>query len=116
VGRGTGGRPGPVRARIAGSRSGHWAEPPQRWDELPEERLLARETLARAREAMDELPPRRREVVVLRDVDGWAADEVCDALGLSQGNQRVLLHRARSPVRAALERYLVDEERPRALA
>jgi RNA polymerase sigma-70 factor (ECF subfamily) len=92
-------------------RAGHWAFPPQRWDELPEERLLARETLARAREAMDELPRRQRDVVLLRDVEGWTAEEVCDGLGLSPGNQRVLLHRARAHVRAALERHLGDVSR-----
>jgi RNA polymerase sigma-70 factor (ECF subfamily) len=85
---------------------GHWAQPPRRWDELPEECLLSRETLSLAREAIDELPVRQREVILLRDVDGWSPEEVCDALGLSEGNQRVLLHRARSRVRAALERHL----------
>jgi RNA polymerase sigma-70 factor (ECF subfamily) len=86
--------------------AGHWAQSPQRWDELPEDCLLSRETLALAREAIDELPARQREIILLRDVDGWSPDEVCDALGLSEGNQRVLLHRARSRVRAALEEHL----------
>jgi RNA polymerase sigma-70 factor, ECF subfamily len=85
---------------------GHWAQSPQRWDELPEDCLLSRETLALAREAIDELPARQREVILLRDVDGWSPEEVCEALGLSEGNQRVLLHRARSRVRAALEEHL----------
>ena len=52
------------------------------------------------------LPPMQRAVVTLRDIEGWPADEVCDALELSDGNQRVLLHRGRSKVRADLERYL----------
>jgi RNA polymerase sigma-70 factor (ECF subfamily) len=100
----------PARFLPSSDRSaGHWAEPPKRWDELPEERLLSRETLALARATMDGLPHRQREVVLLRDVEGWTAEEVCDALGLSQGNQRVLLHRARSHVRAALERHLAPE-------
>jgi RNA polymerase sigma-70 factor (ECF subfamily) len=90
---------------------GHWAQPPQRWDELPEACLLSRETLALARDAIDELPVRQREVILLRDVDGWSPEEVCDALGLSEGNQRVLLHRARSRVRAALERHLEEVSR-----
>src|SRR4051794_4268780 len=85
---------------------GHWAAPPQPW---PEERLLARETVAVARDAIALLPPRQRDVVVLRDVEGWAPDEVCDALGLSEGNQRVLLHRGRTRVRAVLERHLDPE-------
>jgi RNA polymerase sigma-70 factor, ECF subfamily len=91
---------------------GHWAAPPQRWDELPEECLLGRETLALAREAIDALPARQREVILLRDVDGWSPEEVCDALGVSDGNQRVLLHRARSQVRAALEEHLSAEGPP----
>jgi RNA polymerase sigma-70 factor, ECF subfamily len=85
---------------------GHWAAAPQRWDELPEECLLGRETLQEAREAIDALPARQRQVILLRDVDGWGPDEVCDALGISDGNQRILLHRARSKVRAAVEEYL----------
>jgi RNA polymerase sigma-70 factor, ECF subfamily len=85
---------------------GHWAARPQRWDELPEECLLGRETLREAREAIDALPPRQRQVILLRDVDGWTPEEVCAALDISGGNQRVLLHRARSRVRSALEEHL----------
>jgi RNA polymerase sigma-70 factor (ECF subfamily) len=88
---------------------GHWAAPPARWETLPDERLLSQETLRLVHEAVDMLPPAQREVIRLRDIEGWEADEVCDLLGLSHGNQRVLLHRARSKVRAALERYLGDE-------
>jgi RNA polymerase sigma-70 factor (ECF subfamily) len=91
---------------------GHWAAPPQRWAELPEECLLARETLGLAREAIDALPARQREVILLRDVDGWSPEEVCDAIGVSDGNQRVLLHRARSRVRGALEAHLGAEVTP----
>jgi len=58
------------------------------------------------RDALALLPPAQREVVTLRDIDGWTGDEVCHALELSEGNQRVLLHRGRSKVRAALEAYL----------
>ena len=58
------------------------------------------------REAIDELPPMQRVVILLRDVEGWPAEEVCEALELSEGNQRVLLHRARSAVRKRLEGYL----------
>ncbi len=82
---------------------GHWASPPARWDELPEEHLLGRETLDQLAEAIEQLPPTQRQVIVLRDVEGWPADEVCEVLGLTEANQRVLLHRARSKVRQALE-------------
>ncbi len=88
---------------------GGWAAPPPRWETLPQERLLSRETLQRIEEAIEQLPPAQRAVIRLRDLDGWDSDEVCELLGLSHGNQRVLLHRARSKVRTALERYLGDE-------
>ena len=82
---------------------GHWASPPARWDEVPEEYLTGRETLDALDRAIDELPPVQKQVIVLRDIEGWPAEEVCDLLGLSVGNQRVCLHRARSRVRQALE-------------
>jgi RNA polymerase sigma-70 factor (ECF subfamily) len=88
---------------------GGWAAPPPRWETLPQERLLSRETLQRVEDAIERLPPAQRAVIRLRDIDGWDSDEVCELLGLSHGNQRVLLHRARSKVRASLERYLGDE-------
>ena len=82
---------------------GHWASPPR---ELPEESLLAAETREVIAEAIDALPPAQRAVISLRDVEGWSADEVCNALDLTEVNQRVLLHRARARVRRALEQYL----------
>jgi RNA polymerase sigma-70 factor (ECF subfamily) len=82
---------------------GHWAAPPSRWSEIPEEALFGRETLAALKDAIAELPMMQRRVIELRDVEGWSSDEVCDLLGISDGNQRVLLHRARSKVRQALE-------------
>jgi RNA polymerase sigma-70 factor, ECF subfamily len=85
---------------------GHWAAPPPSWDGLPPERLEAAETLARVQAAIDTLPPLHRQVITLRDVDGWSPDETCTVLGLTPGNQRVVLHRARARVRAALESYL----------
>ena len=88
---------------------GGWAAPPPRWETLPQERLLSQEVLRLVAEAIEGLPPAQRAVIRLRDVDGWESDEVCELLGLSHGNQRVLLHRARSKVRATLERYLGDE-------
>jgi RNA polymerase sigma-70 factor, ECF subfamily len=84
----------------------HWAAPPQRWDELPEERLLGDETRALIEREIATLPPTQRQVIELRDVEGLDGDEVCRLLDLTPGNQRVLLHRARSHVRRALERYL----------
>jgi RNA polymerase sigma-70 factor (ECF subfamily) len=82
---------------------GHWASKPQEW---PEQRLLAGETLQLVDAAIDALPASQRAVIVLRDVEGWSSGEVCNALELSETNQRVLLHRARSKVRKALEAHL----------
>ena len=97
----------PERFLPAGHRwAGHWASAPSDWRELPEDRLLSRETMAEVERAIAGLPATQRAVLVLRDVDGLSAAEACQLLGLTEGNQRVLLHRARSKVRAALERYL----------
>ena len=84
---------------------GHWATPPRPWQK-PERRLLSLEVRDRLKAALAELPDRQRLVVGLRDVEGHSAEEVCDLLDLSQENQRVLLHRGRSRLRAALEEYL----------
>jgi RNA polymerase sigma-70 factor (ECF subfamily) len=86
--------------------AGHWSRYPGDWSSLPEAKLLGRETLAVVRRAIGELPDSQRAVIAMRDIAGCSADEVCDALDVSAGNQRVLLHRARSHVRAALERHL----------
>lgn len=80
---------------------GGWTTFPEPWEHLD-----ARETRAVIAAAIDELPPAQRLVIRLRDVEGWSADEVCNVLDLSETNQRVLLHRARSRVRAAVERHL----------
>ena len=84
---------------------GHWASFPLDWEHQPESRLLASETMTRVAGAIAALPPAQREVLTLRDVDGWSSSEVCNALGLSETNQRVLLHRGRAKVRSALELY-----------
>jgi RNA polymerase sigma-70 factor (ECF subfamily) len=85
---------------------GHWAAPPASWARLPEGRVLAAETMEVVERAIARLPPAQRAVLTLRDVEGADADEVCNALDLTETNQRVLLHRARAKVRAALEEYL----------
>jgi RNA polymerase sigma-70 factor (ECF subfamily) len=84
---------------------GHWAAFPPDWEHQPESRLLASETMVLVAGAIERLPPAQREVLTLRDVDGWSSREVCNALGLTETNQRVLLHRGRAKVRSALERY-----------
>ena len=84
---------------------GHWSSRPQPW---PEDRLLAAETRGVVERAIEALPPAQRAVISLRDVEGWSSDETCNALGVTETNQRVLLHRARSKVRQALEDYLVE--------
>lgn len=89
--------------------AGHWCSPPVPWSQEPSERLIAKETVRVVARAIEELPPQQRTVVTLRDVEGWAAAEVCDLLALSEGNQRVLLHRGRSRVRSQLERHLGGE-------
>jgi RNA polymerase sigma-70 factor (ECF subfamily) len=87
----------------------HWASEPASWETVPEARLLSKEALATVAQAIDALPPNQREVIRLRDVLGWTSEEVRNALDLSETNQRVLLHRARSKVRRALEGYLAEE-------
>lgn len=88
---------------------GHWVSFPRSWDEIPEERIISQETMTCIQEAIDILPPRQREVITLRDIEGCSSDEACNLLGVSEVNQRVLLHRARSRVRRALERYFEEE-------
>jgi RNA polymerase sigma-70 factor (ECF subfamily) len=83
---------------------GHWATPPTSWD-LPESHLLSQETLRSVHGAIEQLPPAQRQVMTLRDIEGWPSEDVCKLLDLSPENQRVLLHRARSKVRRALEAY-----------
>lgn len=84
---------------------GHWWSYPRDWRELPEDALLERETLEVVRAAIEALPDAQRIVVTMRDVAGCTSEEVCRTLGVTEGNQRVLLHRGRSRVRAALERH-----------
>lgn len=85
---------------------GHWSTIPNDWRGIPDGRLLAHETLRVIGRSLDELPPMQAEVIRLRDVQGWSAEEVREALDISEINQRVLLHRARSRVRRSLDEYL----------
>jgi RNA polymerase sigma-70 factor (ECF subfamily) len=85
--------------------AGAWALGPAEWP-TPEEELLAGETRAEVLRAIDELPESQKAVITMRDVEGIPSDEVAAALEISEGNQRVLLHRARSKVRRAIERQL----------
>jgi RNA polymerase sigma-70 factor, ECF subfamily len=84
---------------------GAWAAPPV---PLPEQALLADETLRIVEAAIEALPPAQRAVITLRDIEGWSSDEVRNALELTETNQRVLLHRARAKVRSALEEYAAE--------
>ncbi len=86
--------------------AGHWISPLRHWEEVPEAYILASETRACIREAIDRLPPAQRAVITLRDVEGLTATDVCQHLSLSDANQRVLLHRARSALRRMLEHDL----------
>jgi RNA polymerase sigma-70 factor, ECF subfamily len=88
---------------------GHWARGPRHW-KTPEDGLLSAEVRELVLREIDRLPPAQRTVITLRDVEGWPSDDVCDALEVSAGNQRVLLHRARSKVRDALESYICTGE------
>jgi RNA polymerase sigma-70 factor (ECF subfamily) len=99
----------PSRFRAAGRRAGAWSSPPTPWDEEPEARALSAETRAVIDTAVAALPPNQQRVLTLRDLEGWTATEVCNALDLSETNQRVLLHRARAKVRSALEAHFEDE-------
>ena len=91
------------------AQDGAWASPPRRWEDSPEHSLESSEAVDRITAAIDELPPMQRMVITMRDVEGWPSDEVRNALDISETNQRVLLHRARSRVRAALEDYYTDQ-------
>lgn len=83
----------------------HWKVEPAAWSQSPDEVLLSDEVQAQFQRAVAELPALQRSVITMRDVEGWEADEVCDVLNVTPINQRVLLHRARSKVRQALENY-----------
>ncbi len=85
--------------------AGHWGAPPEPWNDLPAAKVIGAETRAVIERTIETLSVSQRRVITLRDVEGWTSEEVCDLLELTEANQRVLLHRARSKVRAALERH-----------
>jgi RNA polymerase sigma-70 factor, ECF subfamily len=97
---------GPVVDSSRFDSSGAWMSPPQHWVEDSDDRLLAQALSEPIQAALEGLPARQREVVVLRDVDGLSGQEVCEVLEISEANQRVLLHRGRSHLRQALESEL----------
>lgn len=84
---------------------GHWAHAPERW---ADERLADAEALVRIKAEIEKLPPNQRQVITLRDIEDWDSAEVCEALGISEANQRVLLHRARTRVRKALAGWAAE--------
>ncbi|HEY6791143.1 MAG TPA: sigma-70 family RNA polymerase sigma factor [Trebonia sp.] len=85
---------------------GSWTAPPEHWIEEAEDRLVAGQIAELLRAALDTLPARQREIVTLRDVEGMSSEEAREVLGISEGNQRVLLHRGRSKLRQILEAEL----------
>lgn len=97
-------RPTVDRARFGSD--GMWRDGPQTWDNIPEAKVLGDETLQQVKSAIDALPQKQREVILLRDVAGFDATEVSSLLGISPANERVRLHRARAAVRQMLEGYL----------
>lgn len=86
--------------------NGHWADPLDAWTDETDDRLDAASLLPALRSALDDLPPRQRQIVWLRDVEGLSHDEASSVLGISVGNQRILLHRGRTRLREILERHI----------
>jgi RNA polymerase sigma-70 factor, ECF subfamily len=103
--------PGRFRPRDDPERPGTWtsAGEPRPWETDPEVGALSGEFRDVLSAAVEALPGRQREIVVLRDIQGFGSEEVCEILGLTAQNQRVLLHRARAKVRAAIEAYFSGE-------
>jgi len=99
----------PERFHASGALAGHWALPPTTWDEqTPERLLLSQESMAHVEHAIHTLPANQRQVIILRDIEGMDSEEICTLLHITQSNQRVLLHRARTKVRRILDDYLQD--------
>ena len=98
------------RFRLEDPLAGAWSDPPRPWEGDPEERLLAGEARELILSTIEGLPPSQRAAITLRDIEGLSAEDVRNVLGVTDTNQRVLLHRARSTVRRALERYFGENE------
>ena len=102
----------PSRFHQSGEWAGHWAFPPQPWDDQTPERLLAsRQAVQAMQHAIDALPTTLKDVLILRDMEGVEAKEVCELLKITETNLYVRLHRARERVRAAVERTLEGRSR-----
>jgi len=93
----------PVVDPVRFDAQGQWADPVERWTEDVENRLDAVTWLPFLKAALDDLPPNQRQVVMLRDIEGLSSEEACSVLGISSGNQRILLHRGRSRLRGLLD-------------
>jgi RNA polymerase sigma-70 factor, ECF subfamily len=85
---------------------GQWADPLDRWVEQADDRIDAARWQPFLKSALDDLPPRQRQVIILRDIEGLSGNEACELLGISAGNQRILLHRGRSHLRGVLETHM----------
>jgi RNA polymerase sigma-70 factor (ECF subfamily) len=88
-----------------------WATVVPRLDQLPEEQLLSAETMKVVSAAIEDTPHTQAAVLVLHDIEGWPPEQICRALELTDGNRRLLLHRARNRIRAALEQYFDESQR-----
>lgn len=100
----------PERFRPDGAQySGGWVTFPSSWEHIPEAQVASQETRGRIMAAIARLPVNQQSVIRLRDVEGYSAEDVCGILAIGEANQRVLLHRARSRVRQALEAYFAEE-------
>jgi RNA polymerase sigma-70 factor (ECF subfamily) len=94
-----------------GSAKGHWKDPPSAWEpDTPERVLLSKECREAIEHAIEGLPAAQRQVITLRDIEGVSSEEVCNILEISETNQRVLLHRARTRVRRVLAPYVQGEK------
>jgi RNA polymerase sigma-70 factor (ECF subfamily) len=99
----------PEQFPTSGPLTGHWATPPITWEEnTPERRLLSKESLTQIEKAIHKLPSNQGQVIILRDIEGLNSEEICNILNITPTNLRVLLHRARSKIRTALEEYLKE--------
>jgi RNA polymerase sigma-70 factor, ECF subfamily len=100
----------PAEPALEGERfdeAGHWRSPPARWDaETPEQLVSNQQAMTILASELAQLPERQRVIVILRDTLGWTSEEVCNALEINETNQRVLLHRARTRLRATLEAHV----------